>query len=273
MGESPCWDEKHQLLYFIDIIGKKLLCYSPIEQDLEEWNLPATPGTVVLADDKKLILAMSTGIFSFELTTSKLIKLSDPNNREHHASRFSDGKCDSYGRLWVGTTNMERKPVCKLYRFSLEDGLVAYSSGITISNGLCWSPDDKTMYHTDTYLGNIYSYDFDLDKGKITNRKAFINISKESGLADGMAIDSEGMIWVAHWGGKCVCRYHNLTAELLARIELPVKYPTACSFSGKLLNELYITSAQFENDEPNAGSLWKITLPVRGIPSNRFRLT
>jgi len=270
MGESPCWDEQNNILYFIDIVGKKLISFFPSDPQLKKWTLPTTPGTVALTNNNKLILALTSGIYAFDLASREFTKLTDPDPREHKASRFNDGKCDSCGRFWVGTTNMERKPVCWLYQYTAERGLVAYESNLTISNGLAWSPDNKKMYRVDTWISKVFSYDFDENTGNISNRRLIIEVPKENGLPDGMEVDVEGKLWIAHWGGYCVCRYDDETGQMLAKIETPVKYPTCCTFGGKSLNLLYITSAQNDDTNPMAGSLFKVSLPVAGMPTHRF---
>ncbi len=133
-------------------------------------------------------------------------------------------------------------PVCGLYRYDPDGSLHKMESGLTISNGLGWSPDERTFYLTDTPQQRIYAYDFEPQSGSISNRRVFIDLSNEPFFPDGMTIDRDGCIWSAMWDGWCVIQFDPDGKEM-QRIPMPVQCPTSCTFGGSELNMLYITSA------------------------------
>ena len=148
-------------------------------------------------------------------------------------------------------------------------------TGITISNGIDWSPDDKTMYYTDSPLHVIYAYDFDLPTGEISNRRAFVKVPDAEGFPDGLTVDSEGFIWSAHWDGWRVTRY-DPDGKVERVINMPVQRPTSCTFGGKDLNKIFVTSAWTglsetdRREQPFSGDLFLIETKVIGQPVNFF---
>ena len=277
-GESPCWDAPTGRLYWVDIKGCELHHYNPNRLKDASWSLPTTVGTVAPVDENVILLAMQDGIFSFNLVKGKRNLVLDIETTITD-NRFNDGKCDSKGRFWAGTMALaEDRPVGSLYRLNTDLTYENCLSGITVSNGLDWSLDDKTMYFIDSPTRGIDAFDFDVITGGISNRRTIIRTPTEEGVPDGMTVDEEGMIWVAMWGGWCICRYNPITSEKLMKIEIPAKRVTSCAFGGQNMNELYITSAAIGDngvdsraEEPLAGSLFRVKLPFKGKPANRFK--
>ena len=163
-----------------------------------------------------------------------------------------------------------------LYRLNTDFSVHKIFGDVAISNGIIWSLDHTTMYYIDTLRKNVRAFDYADDTGDISNERVIINVPEEIGMPDGMAIDSEGMLWVAHYGGSCVSRWNPNTAQLLLKIDLPVTQVTACAFGGPNLDILFITSAAQELDaaelarQPLAGGLFAIKTPYQGVPSFRF---
>ena len=196
--------------------------------------------------------------------------------RDHNSeNRFNDGKCDPAGRFWAGT--MET-PTRKGALFRLDPDLLVHQilDGIACSNGLAWSLDRKTMYYIDTMTRRIDAFDYELMTGAISNRRAAVTVSEEHGLPDGMTMDVDGKLWVAHWDGWCVCRWDPTTGQLLQKIRFPVARPTSCAFGGAALDTLYVTSATTGLDttalikQPEAGGLFIFNPGVRGLPAISF---
>jgi len=181
-----------------------------------------------------------------------------PNNR------FNDGKCDPQGRFWAGTMSLNEEPNAgSLYAF--ENNIVQKKiENVTISNGLAWSIDHKTMYYIDTPTFEVVAYKFEKKTGCISDRQVALKIPIEDGFPDGMTIDDEGMLWIAHWDGWQVTRWNPNTGKKLLCIKLPASKITSCTFGGKDLTDLFITSAYvgLSVDElkaqPLAGSLFVI---------------
>ena len=180
---------------------------------------------------------------------------------------------DRRGRFWAGT--LAPGATSSLYRLDPDLTVHTMETGITASNGIGWSPDNRTMYFTDTRRKTIYAYDFDAATGSIGNRRPLIFTPEEDGVPDGLTVDSEGFIWSARWGGWKVSRY-DPSGKLEREVRLPVQYPTSCAFGGDRLDELYVTSARTRvseeqiHDQPFAGDLLRLRTGIRGLPEPKF---
>lgn len=146
---------------------------------------------------------------------------------------------------------------------------------VTVSNGLAWSPDNRTMYFADSWARTIFQFDFDLGSGTLNNRRVFAELQPSSGVPDGATVDSQGFLWSANFDGACLTRYApNGTVDRV--IQMPVQRPTSCSFGGENLDILYVTSASFNLSEqqlaeaPLAGSLFAVDAGVKGLLEPRF---
>jgi len=146
-------------------------------------------------------------------------------------------------------------------------------SNLGIANGMSWSPDRTTMYHIDSATRRVFAYDYDLKTGDVANRRIAIQLEESQGYPDGMTTDSEGMLWIAHWAGACVCRWDPATETILERYDTPAPHTSACCFGGDDLSELYITSArkgltdQQLADFPESGCLFRLKTSVCGSPT------
>ena len=276
VGEGPLWDEEQQVLYWVDILSSLLYIYDPATGENRALDVGRHVGTVVTRASGGLMLAVREGFASFDLETQELTLIANP---EAHitGNRFNDGKCDPAGRFWAGTMAYENPTnQGSLYRLDTDLSVHKIFGDVAISNGIIWSLDHTTMYYIDTLRKNVRAFDYADDTGDISNERVIINVPEEIGMPDGMAIDSEGMLWVAHYGGSCVSRWNPNTAQLLLKIDLPVTQVTACAFGGPNLDTLFITSAAQELDaaelerQPLAGGLFSIKTPYQGVPSFRF---
>jgi sugar lactone lactonase YvrE len=192
-------------------------------------------------------------------------------------SRFNDGAVDPGGRFWAGTMNTANPdaPQNGLYRIDEAGGCVHVFSGITISNGIDWTPDGRIMYYTDTERGTITAYDFDARTGSLAEARVFARIDEAEGAPDGLCVDAEGHVWSAIWGGSKVIRFAP-NGERSAEYALPATQVTSCAFGGRDLSELYVTTARSGLDEgeldaqPLAGDLFRIRPGVRGQRVHAF---
>ncbi len=274
LGEGPCWDRRTSILYWVDIEEGLLHAYDPSRHADRTVPVHQPIGAVVTRASGGLILALRDGFFAFDPSSASLEAIVDP---EAHlpTTRFNDGKCDPSGRLWAGTTGLPRG--CALYRLDLDLSAHRMVSGVSISNGLAWSPDERIMYYVDSPTRAIVAFDYERGSGQIARRRQAFRIPEGMGLPDGMTIDEEGMLWVALWDGGLVGRWDPQTGDLVGRVRLPVSRPTSCAFGGEHLDELYITSARVGLDEaslaeqPLAGGIFKCRPGVRGGPSWDFR--
>ncbi|MFD3449973.1 SMP-30/gluconolactonase/LRE family protein [Microbacteriaceae bacterium 4G12] len=270
LGEGPCWDNKKQLLYWVDILEKKVHIYNPLTNEDKEIFLGQMVGSVVPSASGELILALENGFYSLNLDTEELQFISDPESHLQE-NRFNDGKCDPAGRFWAGTTDsVGINGDGALYCLDTDLTVKKKLDQVSTSNGLAWSLDHKAMYFIDTPTKKVVRFDYDIHTGHIENPQDVIHISKEEGLPDGMTIDEEGMLWIAHWGGSKVSRWNPINGEQLLTIPIPTLYVTSCTFGGIDLNELYITTATMHNTDAGAGAVFRIKTTVRGCPTYQF---
>ncbi len=280
LGEGSIWNHKTQELWWIDIEGQTLNTYNPKTDVSRTIDVKERIGTVVPSQDGlSAILALQTGIWKMDMKTEEKSMLtmleSDTAN-----IRLNDGKCDPAGRLWVGSMHLNQiEHAANLFQVTETEQQVSFKKmqdSVTISNGIIWSLDEKTMYYIDTKRGNVRAYDYDKSTGDISNERVVITVSDTLGYPDGMTIDHEGMLWIALWNGNCVSRWNPNTGELLQTIPVPAHNISSCAFGGENLDILYITSAKVDMTEeelkakPNSGGVFKVVPGVKGVKSYFF---
>ncbi len=275
LGEGPVWDDVARVLWWIDIAKPALQRLDPATGKVDAWTLPGTVGAFVLRRDGGFLFAFRHGLAFVDAPGAEPRPIPAPGARLD-AGRFNDGKCDRAGRFWVGTLDRKLKePVGELYRIGPDLSVTTVDRGFTISNGMAWSPDGRTMYFADTPSRTIFAYDFDAATGAATGRRMFVRFDDRPGRPDGCTIDAEGFLWSARVDGGCIDRYAP-DGRLDRSLALPVTKPTCCAFGGPDLATLYITTATLGiapdllAAQPLAGSLFAAEVGVRGIPEVRF---
>jgi sugar lactone lactonase YvrE len=182
--------------------------------------------------------------------------------------RMNEGGCDPDGRFWCGSMAYDQRPgAAALYRLDPDGRVHLVLDGVTISNGLDWSPDDAVAYYSDTPTREVSALDPDLSA-----RRTFAEIAPGDGVPDGLTVDAEGGVWVALYGGAAVRRYTPAGA-LSQVVELPVTNVTACTFGGPGLSTLFITTSREtipDDEEPEAGSIFACEPGVAGRPARTF---
>jgi L-arabinonolactonase len=272
LGEGPLWHVGEEALYWVDIEGESFFRYFPVEEKLETFQVGQPVGCLAFRQDGGLILALRDGIGLWDWVTQTVNIIKDPE-ADRKGARFNDGRVDRRGRFWAGTLGEDSQS--KLYRLDQDGSIQAMETGITISNGIGWSPDDQLMYYTDSPLRVIYVYDFDLESGEIENRREFVKVPVTEGFPDGLAVDSEGYVWSAQWDGWRVTRY-DPDGKVERVIPMPVQRPTSCTFGGKDLDQLYITSAWTglkevdQREQPFAGDLFLLQTTIKGQVESYF---
>lgn len=277
VGEGPLWDVQEQALYFVDIVGRKLHRYDPATGRTRSWTLPSVIGSVALRQGGGAIVALPDGIYSFDFETGQAAPLARPEGLDPRI-QFNDGKVDRRGRFLVGTTDSKvSDPLGSVYSLSTDHQLSVIDTGIVISNGPCWSPDNRTFYFADSRRFAIYAYDYDLQTGRTSNRREWVNTRDFGGFPDGMTVDAEGRVWCALCeGGKVVAWSAQGKVEHV--IELPVRLTASVMFGGPRLDQLYVTSIDPKAlpflklpSDPDAGKTFLIEdLGVRGLPEPRY---
>jgi sugar lactone lactonase YvrE len=283
LGEGPWWNARTGQLYWVDIEGCAVHVFDAVTGKDRRIDVGQMAGCVVGRKSGGVVVALQTGFYALDLETEELTPLVDPE-RHLPENRFNDGKCDSRGRFWAGTTRVAHdQQVGSLYRLDADLTVHRQLSDVWISNGLAWSSDDRTMYFIDSPTGQVVAFDFDADAGAIRGnkkRRLVIEIPKGGGSPDGMTIDEEGMLWIALWDGWRVIRVNPASRSergaIIDEIKLPVARPTSCCFGGANLDELYITTASTRMPaealakQPLAGGLFRCKPGVKGMPMVEF---
>lgn len=273
LGEVPFWHPDEQLLYWADIYNHRVHKFNPATGATQFFDVGEVVGCIAPAGNNRLIIGQRHRIAFLDTISGKVTPILDIENNPD--IRFNDGKCDRSGRFWFGSTSSSGKPQGSLYCYDL-DGLHILQTGLTISNGLGWSPDDKTFYLTDSPLKTIYAYDFDSQSGSISNRRVLVDLQAESFFPDGLTVDKDGCIWSAMWDGWCIIRFDPKGKEIL-RVMMPVQRPTSCTFGNQDLGTLYITTASVGLSEIEiqnsfySGDLFSLQTDTSGLPANHFK--
>lgn len=279
LGEGSIWNHITQEYLWIDIENGKIYIYHPQKQVIRSITTGQKVGTIVPTTQKNTVLAaLQDGIYAVDTVTEKMrLLIKSPYPLEE--MRFNDGKCDPLGRFWIGSMSLNGDMYkAVLYSYVQNEDLQPRMQGVTTSNGICWSSDKKQMYYIDTPERWVKAFDFDHKTGNITNGRIIIDFNEINGSPDGMAIDSEGKLWVALWGGASVVRYDPDNGSLLDQIMIPAKNVTSCTFGGKNLDQLFITTARIgmnENDlkeYPESGSVFIVNPQVSGVENNFFNM-
>jgi len=275
LGECPVWDVDEQVLYWVDINAPTLNRFDPASGNNVAWKMPASIGCVALRSEGGFVAALRDGIWLVDRQGRLKRRIAQaPYDTARH--RFNDGRADRQGRFWAGTMNEQHDASSgALYRLDPDYRLHTMISGVTISNGLAFSPDDRTLYHADTPTRTVNRYDFDPATGDIAHAQPFATFTGETDRPDGGAVDSEGCYWSAFYRGGKVVRIAP-DGALLAEFTLPAMCPTMCAFGGPDLRTLYVTSAsqRREADElarlPQSGGIFAMRVDTPGLPEPRF---
>jgi sugar lactone lactonase YvrE len=270
VGECPRWHPVEKALYWTDIYEPSLNRFDPKTRENRSWKMPERVGCFAFRKDGGLIAGMQSGIFFVELGAQVSVRRVfdfEPGNPD---SRFNDGRCDPSGRFWAGTmVEALDKRVGVLWRFDPDGRCHRMVDNLICPNGLAFSPDGRTLYHSDSRQDYVFAWDLDAASGAIRNQRIYLAMDMTEGRPDGAAVDAEGCYWICHVGGWRVARY-TPDGKIDRVIGLPVQRPTMCAFGGDNLDVLYVTSATYPLSEamrakqPLAGSLFAIRAGVKG---------
>lgn len=270
LGEGPLWSARENAVYWVDILGAMLHRFSLADGSTDSWTMPGKIGWVVERRDKPgFIAGLQSGFHVVRLAPFECTPLVDPEP-EHPGNRLNDAKVDHLGRIWAGTMDCDvREPTGSLYCLDSRFEVTKQDGGYLVANGPAFDTARRCCYHNDTGRGIVYRFDM-RPSGELCNKREFIRFSREPGFPDGMTVDAEGGLWIAHWDGGRVTRFlPDGAAE--RHITLPASRVTSCTFGGENLDRLFVTTAaQDRPGEPQAGMLFEVEPGVGGLPPNQF---
>lgn len=275
LGEGPLWIAELGCFFWVDIEKGNLHRYNLATEQLEIRHFPHRLAVVLEGQNGKLILGLDRRLVRYDWETEEIEEICAVEE-DLTLNRFNDGKVDPKGRIWIGTlSTLFTEGAGSLYRIGSDLQPTVQLKNLTISNGMAWTADQQTFYFIDTPTKKIQEFAFAPESGEIKFRRIAVEIPEGLGFPDGMCIDQEGMLWVAHYAGSGVYRWNPNTGELMDKIELPVPHVTSCCFGGENLDLMLITTAQ-ENltaDDlkkyPQSGDVFLVKLEVGGVESHR----
>jgi D-xylonolactonase len=278
LGEGVLWEAAARQVWFVDIKGRRIHRCAADGSGRRSWTAPGQVSFIVPATDGGMVCSLDDGLYRFgdkgEQTEPEFIPLAQVE-ADRPGNRFNDGHVDAHGRLWFGSMHdAEEQPSGVLYRF---DGRAARAmdDGYIITNGPALSPDGRTLYHTDTLDKRVYAFDLAPD-GSLSNKRTFVILS-DGGYPDGMAVDAEGHVWVATFGGWRIDRFDAAGAKV-GEVRFPCANITKLAFGGDDLRTVYAITARkgLSDDElavqPLAGALFTFRVETPGLPQHALRI-
>jgi sugar lactone lactonase YvrE len=268
-GEGPVWDAARQELRWVDLEAGRVHRGRVEDRTVRVGDVVEVGGTVgalVPAAEGGWLLAADDG-FAHLADDGTVRRLLDLSTERRGHTRMNDGAADPAGRLLAGTMAFDERPGAgSFYRVDVDGRVTRQLSGLTISNGVGFSPDGAVLYLADSGPGTVWAFGYDVAAGSLRNRRALVVLPPGDGVPDGLCTDDEGCLWVALWGGARVRRY-SPSGEHLATVELPVSRPTSCCFAGPDRDVLVITSSPKglpPDAEPLAGRLFTADVGIAG---------
>ena len=278
LGECPTWDAVRQCLFWVDIVDGRLFCCDEFGGNIRAWEVHKKIGSFALQENYNgAIVELEDGLYQLDFETGNLKFICNPEP-DLPQNRLNDGRVDRQGRFVFGSMNrLEDGNTASLYGLNANYKIEKLENNINTSNSICWSPDGTKLYFADTWQGEIWSYDYDLETGQILNKTIFCKIdTSDGGSADGSTVDREGYLWNAKVYSGQLVRYRP-DGKIDRIIEMPVKKITSAVFGGKNLDVLFVTSMsqpplpRFPDDNQLRGSVFAIYgLGIQGIADARF---
>lgn len=274
VGEGPVWDVAEHALYYIDILEKKVFRWDPASGDHRSWDVPDIIGSMALREEGGAIVALGDGIHMLDFDSGETTPLAllDPANPE---IQLADGKVDRAGRFVFGTSHRKATdPLGGLFSLGSDRAISQLDDTLVLGNGPCWSPDNATLYHSDSMAHVIYAYDYDVENGTASNRREFFETSDYGPIPDGATVDADGDMWVAICEGGVVLQLSSEGAVKQV-IDMPTRTPASCMFFGPDLDRLFVPSIDpsFLGREPGEHDGFNFVidgLGVKGLPEPRY---
>jgi sugar lactone lactonase YvrE len=274
LGECPRWDEQAQLLYWIDINSFKLHRFDPATGRDDFLLFDEEIGCFSLRQQAGFLLAMRSGFYLLDGWNTERRFIADPESTLDK-NRFNDGRADAKGRMFAGSIYPPKDyGGASIYSLEAPAKIQRWVEGLLTSNGIAFSPDNKTFYYADTPSHAIQQCDYDLETGVPSNCRLFHQFPHGNGRPDGAAVDSEGCYWTALYEGGRIVRL-NPVGDIVQEIAVPAKCPTMVAFGGPDLKTLFITTVGNRPDAelqqfPDSGSVFKVRVDVPGLVEHRY---
>ena len=280
LGEGIWWDDRRKCLFWVDIMKKEVHCLRDGQDKLLK-TFNDFVGFCAPCEDGRLVVGCGRSLVVFDPDTGEETVLQTVDADETN-NRFNDAKCTPDGRLLAGTMNnilneedADDANTGRLYLLESGKEPIRLMDKLSVSNGIAFTADKKTVYHVDTFSQTIYGYDYDGATGLLSNPKVAVKVPLENGNPDGFTIAADGTLFVAHWNGSAIRRYDPATGQELQKWEFPAVHVTCCCFGGENLDKLYVNTSSIDAPEesyPLAGSIFVIEPGVTGTKVDRFKL-
>jgi len=268
LGEGPIWSPREDAVWFVDIKKDRIHRYEIASGRKRSYETPPSPSFMVAEEGATFVVGLQSGLHRFDPKTGDFAMLVAVEP-ERPGNRLNDGALDPRGRLWFGSMdNGEKEKSGSLFRLD-PAGPVVVDTGYAITNGPCFSPDGRTLYHTDSTESTIYAFDV-ADDGTVGNKRVFVTIEDGAGHPDGSVIDVEGCLWTCLFFGGAARRY-SPQGEVLATVKFPCSNITKLAFAGADLKAAYVTTARHalnarqRAEQPLAGGLFRFQVEVPGL--------
>ncbi|MDO9464425.1 MAG: SMP-30/gluconolactonase/LRE family protein [bacterium] len=272
-GEAPLWDSTNHRLIWVDAEASLVFQYSTSDDKKSIISRDLAVSGIALNRNNSLIVA-GAGLHLWRGQDNYRTIVSQYDGESLF---FNDIIADSKGRIYAGTYYWETngmEKTGKLYLIDIDGSIRVVDDGIKLSNGLGFSPENRTLYYADSAVRRIYAYDVDINTGNLSNKRNFVEVPSDEGIPDGLTVDADGYVWSAQWYGEQVVRY-DPDGKAERRIPMPVKQVSSVMFGGLDLTDLYITTAGeywssnftppgFDSKVPMGGSLYRIRLDIKG---------
>jgi sugar lactone lactonase YvrE len=277
LGESIVWCAEEGALYRVDILAPAIHRLETATGVVRSWSMPSAIGSLGLREGGGAVVALKNGFHLFDFESGSLTFIVDPEP-DRPDNRLNDGKVGPDGRFWAGSMDdrADKEPVAALYRLDVDGTCHKMADGLIVSNGLAWSQDGTTLYHSDTRLCFIHAYDYDKVSGSLGARRLIAQLTDDVGRPDGAAVDVEGCYWSCGISAGRINRFRP-DGELDGWIEMPVPAPTMCCFGGPDLKTLYVTTKRVGlSDEvlaayPQSGGVFSVDVGIEGVAVSRFK--
>lgn len=276
LGEGTVWKASDQSIYFVDILGREILALTPATGRQRRWPMPQRIGWLLPRARGGWLAGLQQGVAALTLDDgggeARNVEWLHRLHGDESPLRLNDAKADACGRLWFGSMDGsdETRPVGRLYRLDTDGSLSVVDEGYCVTNGPTFSPDGRTLYHTDSARRTVYAFDLD-DAGKLSRKRVWLEFGADEGYPDGMTTDTQGRIWIAHWGGARVTCRDPGDGRVLQTFVLPLPQVTNVCFGGADLRDLYVTSARRGlqgvalAQAPDSGGLFRIADVGQGL--------